>query len=493
VTIPDSVTNIGLYAFSETGLTNVTIPGSVTSIESDGFFGCTNLSSVTISNGVTSIGDYAFSGLASLKSVTMPDSVTNIGENAFEGCVGLTSVTIPGSVTSLGFGVFSHCTNLSNVTISNGVASLGGDAFAYCDLASVEIPASTTNIGGAMGSYGQGAFYDCPRLTAITVAAENAFYSSINGVLFNSNQTALVEFPGGLLRNYTIPNGVTSIGEYAFQNSGLTSVAISGTVTNIGNFAFYGCTNLTSVTISNGVTSIGGSAFDYCTSLTSIEIPASVTNVIGAVFGYCTSLTAITAAPQNPVYSSINGVLFNSNQTTLVEFPGGLLGNHTIPNGVTSIGEYAFEGCIGLANVTIPGSVTNIGDFSFQNCTNLTSVFFKGDAPTVGLAVFSFDRNVAVYYLPDTTGWAAAVDLRPTLLWNPLIITGDGSFGLLNNQFGFNITGTNIPVVVEACTNLANPVWIPVSTNTLTGGTSYFSDPQWTNYPGRFYRVQLSP
>jgi hypothetical protein len=105
--------------------------------------------------------------------------------------------------------------------------------------------------------------------------------------------------------------------------------------------------------------------------------------------------------------------------------------------------------------------------------------------------VFQGD-NMTVYYLPGTTGWIAfSTDTGLTpVLWNPLIQTGDGSFGVRSNQFGFNITGTtNIPIVVEACTNLANPVWTPLQTVTLTNGSFYFSDPQWTNYPSRYFRI----
>ena len=105
--------------------------------------------------------------------------------------------------------------------------------------------------------------------------------------------------------------------------------------------------------------------------------------------------------------------------------------------------------------------------------------------------VFSGDNNATVYYLPGTTGWGSTFGGRPTVLWNPQVQTGDASFGVRTNRFGFTITGTsNLVIVVEACTNLANPIWSPVGTNTLTGGSSYFSDPQWTNYPARFYRLR---
>jgi hypothetical protein len=136
----------------------------------------------------------------------------------------------------------------------------------------------------------------------------------------------------------------------------------------------------------------------------------------------------------------------------------------------------------------------------FVDCPNLTSVYFAGNAPTVNGYVFSANgelpgnNNVTVYYLPGTTGWTQFVTLSGaamSVLWNPQVQTGDASFGVQSNQFGFNITGSsNLVIVVEACTNFSNPVWQPVSTNTLTGGLSYFSDSQWTNYPSRFYRLR---
>jgi len=111
--------------------------------------------------------------------------------------------------------------------------------------------------------------------------------------------------------------------------------------------------------------------------------------------------------------------------------------------------------------------------------------------------VFFQSVNAIVYYLPGTTGWGSRLFGQPTVLWNPQAQTGDGSFGVRTNQFGFDITGSsNLVIVVEACADLANPVWLPASTNMLdriigTNGTSYFSDPQWTNYPGRFYRFHF--
>jgi hypothetical protein len=131
----------------------------------------------------------------------------------------------------------------------------------------------------------------------------------------------------------------------------------------------------------------------------------------------------------------------------------------------------------------------------FQYCTSLTSLYFQGNAPSVGSTVFNYDNNVTVYYLPGTTNWSPTFAGSPTVLWNPQA-QSDASFGMRTNRFGFNIIGSsNLVIVVEACTNLANPLWSPLRTNTLntyigTNGTSYFSDAKWTNYPGRFYRLR---
>ena len=174
----------------------------------------------------------------------------------------------------------------------------------------------------------------------------------------------------------------------------------------------------------------------------------------------------------------------------------------TIPNSVTSIRTNAFSGCSSLTSVTIPNRVTSIGDGAFYGCGNLTSVYFQGNAPSLGADVFvdyyvmavgGFLDPATIYYLPGTTGWAAFstnTGLR-VVLWNLQVQISGARFGVRTNRFGFTITGpANIPIVVEASTNLADPTWTPLATTTLTSGSAYFSDPQWTNYTRRFYRLR---
>jgi len=124
-----------------------------------------------------------------------------------------------------------------------------------------------------------------------------------------------------------------------------------------------------------------------------------------------------------------------------------------------------------------------------ESATKLPEYPFKGNAPIVDQPFYA-DTNATIYYLPGTTGWSNTFAFVPTVLWNPLIQASGANFGVQNNRFGFNITGTaNIPVVVEACTKLTNPVWTPLQTLTLTNGLFYFSEPVQTNSSGRYYRI----
>jgi len=220
---------------------------------------------------------------------------------------------------------------------------------------------------------------------AITTQAQFA-YDTQNGVV---TITGYVGSGGSV----TIPasiNGlpVTSIGGNAFfSQTNVTALIVPDSVTNIGAVAFLGCRNLSHVALGHGVSSIGDYAF-CATDLTGVAIPESVQS-IGIEAFQCFSLTAISVDPANPFYSSSNGVLFDKAQTTLVEYPSGLIGGCTIPDGVTSIGADAFAACTNLTSVTIGNSVTNIGEDAFAG-TALASVTIPSSVVTIGAEAYRF-------------------------------------------------------------------------------------------------------
>ena len=299
----------------------------------------------------------------------------------------------------------------------NGLSVTGIDNYAFytCpSLTSVTIPDSVTKIG-------EMSFFNCPQLTDIIVDSQNTVYSSLDGVLFNNNRTILIQYPIGRAGTYTIPGSVASIGENAFNEcAGLTSITIPASVTNIDGFAFYCCSGLTNVTIMAGVKSIGEFAFCSCAILPSVTIPSNVTSISSSAVYECSKLTSIDVDDNNPVYSSLDGVLFYKGYAALIEYPVGKVGIYTIPNSVTKVDENAFSGCYSLTSLMIPSSVTNIGDGAFSCCWSLTNVCFKGNAPSLGSEVFYCD-NVTVYHLLEAAGWPAVPDLWegcPTALWS---------------------------------------------------------------------------
>lgn len=212
-----------------------------------------------------------YSNRSDITSVVIEPGVTSIGSLAFYKCSNLTSITIPSGLTSIGEMTFFNCSALTSVTIPNGVISIGNFAFGSCTgLKSITIPSSVTSIENNI-------FQDCTGLTNITVDSSNPSFCSESGVLFNKDKTTLIYYPLGKTGSYTIPDGVTAIGDYAFYYcSGLTSVTIPSSVTSIGESAFQHCTGLTSITIPNSVTSIVNLAFWDCDSLTIVYIPSGV-------------------------------------------------------------------------------------------------------------------------------------------------------------------------------------------------------------------------
>ena len=522
LTIPDTingkkVTSIGYRAFYECrSLTSITIPNSVTSIGNMAFCWCKSLTNITIPEGVTSIGWNAFSSCSSLTSITIPNSVTSIGDKAFVDCIKLASITIPNSVTSIGDYAFLGC-SITSITIPDSVTSIGDEAFYkcsslesinvsdnnkyYCDVDGVLFNKDKTEIIKYPGKK-EGTSYKIPN--SVTIIEDFAFYCcrGLTSIIIPEGVTSMGIYAFDScesLTNMTIPEGVKSIGNGAFNNcSSLTNITISKGVISIGDFAFYCCRGLTSITIPDSVTSIGDLAFGYCSSLTSITIPNSVTSIGdsafvdcsitsitipdsvtsigGSAFDRCSSLTSINVSDNNKDYSSIDGVLFNKDKTEIIRYPTGKEGtSYTIPNSVTSIGDFAFSYCRSLTSIAIPEGVTSIGDDSFEGCSGITSITIPEGVISIGRYAFHGCNSLTSITIPEgvtSIGDFAFEDcnsLKSVTIPNGVINIGDSAFSGCSSLTSITIPNSVTSIGDEAfykCSSLTS-VTIPNSVTSI--------------------------
>jgi hypothetical protein len=441
--IPASVTSIGDEAFLDCAqLTNLTIPNSVTNIGECAFQACSGLTSIIIPQNVANLGTNAFNSCINLRNVIICGNVVNIGADEFYGCDSLLDLYFEGNAPILATTLFgddnyagnamvyfspgttgwsspfggvpaalgapSAPTQFGFLTNGNGIAIIG-----WYDAGNATIPASindlpvtaiaansfrrssvvTVTIPGTITNIGSEAFTDCSNLTGVyfegdaPTADSNVFLNDVATVYYCPGAVGWSSTFAGLPATVfgtsnpaqfdviTDSDNTVAISSYRGPGGGVgIPASIDGMqVSSIASFAFSGQAGITAITIPDGVASVG-------------YLP----------FLDCTNLTAINVDPRNSNYSSVDGVIFDKKQRTLVEYPPGRRGSYTIPSSVASLGDLAFYQCSNLTSVTIPGSITNVSYDVFHDCGNLTNVTLDNGITTLGPDMFAGDGLVEI-------------------------------------------------------------------------------------------------
>ena len=392
VTIPDCITSIGEEAFASSGLREVTIPNSVTTIMGGAFMGCENLARIDIPNSITIIGRNAFSSCDNLTEIEIPNSVTSIGAECFSDCTNLQNITIPGRLLA-GEGVLAGCTGLKHFTIPEGTEVIGRDCFGSCTaLEGIEIPNTVTTIEGS-------AFSKCTTFRSVTIPNSVTtietyafgWCTSLRSVTIpNSVTTVDVPFYGcSNLSDIKVPDHLyeTSI----FSGTGITDITVPEGVTTVGSFR--DCTKLTSITFPEGVKAL--TDFSGCSSLRAIDIPDGVSVIGQSMFADCANLTKVTIP--NSVVSLEWFAFHNCSSLTRI----------VIPNHVATIITGAFSGCSLLTHVTLGSGVTSIGDIAFRGAPIRELRCYAVVPPKLTAPSFSADLvKGATLYVPAGTGMA---------------------------------------------------------------------------------------
>ncbi len=422
VSLPDSLKLIDSYAFQNcSGIETLELGNGVVEIRSYAFTGCSLIKSIALPDSFTTLGEYAFQNCTALESLTIGSSLNVISRYAFYGCSSLTSLIIPDNVTNIENYAFYNCTSLTELSIGNGIETIGYYAFYNASglkyneynggfyignesnpyLVLMKIDTQLTSfethkdtriiyddafsncanlqnvvIGENVKSFGNNVFYGCRSLSSITISADSFTY--FPGIFSGSSYT-----------------GSTSISSsyygYSYLPKTLHTVIISGG-THIADSAFNNMTLLNKITLPASIKSIGENAFQGCTGLSNVYYEGDVTAWLGIEFANETSnpLSAYYYSYQYGGYFYIEG----EQVTDLV-----------IPEGVTTIGDYAFKGCKSISKITIPKSVTHIGKYAFANCPNVYSVTFDGCSAVVDTYAFYQCTNVNELRITDVEKW----------------------------------------------------------------------------------------
>ena len=438
-TVKNGTTLIADGAFSNTAITGISLPESLVTIGEDAFENCTDLISVTFSRGLRTISPYAFSGCTALQQAVLPESLRSVGYYAFDGCTALQTVTVPAGATSLEDNIFYNCPALREMKgytaskaekyarqygitfISIGMAEEkysyaytvldDGASIAITDYygAQTELTIPAELDGYTVTEIAENTFRDRPELTKITLPdtlqriGEDAFFNTgyyNNAANWQENMLyidqALISVPTGAAGEIAIREGTVLLADNAMYNcKKITAVTLPSTIRYIGDYAMTNCKAVAALNLPEGLLRLGKSALAGCKSIKTLNIPASLTdmdcefedysNIPAAPFSECAGLTEISVASNNPKFSAVDGVLYNKNQTKLLQYPRAKkAASFSVPRSVTEMVYASFAMTSALQSVQLPDTITEIADCTFYEAASLQSIAFPKQLTSIG-------------------------------------------------------------------------------------------------------------
>ena len=301
-----------------------------------GAFANAEIKEIKLSEGITELSEACFS-ITKAEKIELPSTLTDVGINAFYNCFITGTVELPSSVKNIGSYAFSSA-NIGKLVLPEGIETIENELLINSEIGTLCIPSTLTTLANQID-----------RLMKVTQAYEvhpdNQYYCSVDGVLFDKNREILLDYPEeGTEIDYTVPSTVTEVGNYAFHgNKYLQYLTFTKGVEKIGDYAFNGAEMLETVVFSETVTVIGGTPFNHCNALKNIIVHEN-----------------------NPNYTAIDGVLFNKSLTELICYPPSKTNTeYIVPETVTVIHASAFnESCL-LTKVTLPEGIKSVGPYAF--------------------------------------------------------------------------------------------------------------------------------